>query len=184
MTTRSAGPRRRPSIRLLFDENLPWRVAAALRQLGFHSAFVGDEERGGTPGRSSSDEEVLDFAQRTNQVVVTSNHDMILLSAERGQSVIWIDPRGRQLRLEDHVLLVFKNISDWDARFRDAEGPMCLRAMRTKTDTLTLDEAGRLARQRMRRISAALKRKKSQTPLGPLPFAEGDPVEDPSAPNQ
>lgn len=168
MNPQPAPPRRRPAIRLLFDENLPWRVAAALFQLGFRSTFVGSQEHENVPGRGSSDEVVLDFAKKTNQVVVTSNHDMVLMSAERQQSVIWIDPRGRQLRFEDHVLLVFRQISDWDQWFRDADGPVCLRAMRTKTETLSLDEASKKAHQRMRRISAAQRRKEPATPLGPL----------------
>jgi hypothetical protein len=40
---------------------------------------------------------VLEYAKRTNQVVGTSNHDMIS-SVPRRKSVIWIDPRGRQWR--------------------------------------------------------------------------------------
>lgn len=152
----------------MFDENLPWRVAAALFQLEFRSTYVGNQDHAGVPSRGSSDEEVLDFAQKTNQVVVTSNHDMILLCAESQQTVIWVDPRGRQFSREDLVLLVFKSISDWEERLNQAASAVCLRAMRTKTETLSLNEAGRLAQQRMRRISAAKRRKKPQHSLGPL----------------
>ena len=175
MRSQSAAPRQRPSIRLIFDENLPWRVAAALEVLQFNSTYVGNRLHANVPNRGSSDEEVLSYAQKANQVVVTSNHDMVLLCAERQQSVIWIDPRGRQFRREDLVLLVFKNISDWNDRLEQAGHPVFLRAMRSKTVTLNMDEAHRLAHQRMRRISAAHKRKKSQTPLGPLLSSEEKP---------
>lgn len=175
MSSQLAAPRQRPSIRLIFDENLPWRVAAALEVLDFKSTYVGNQQHSDVPSRGSTDEEVLSFAQKANQVVVTSNHDMVVLCAERQQSVIWIDPRGRQFRREDLVLLVFKNISDWNDRLEQAGHPVCLRAMRSKTVTLNIDEAHRLAYQRMRRISAAQKRKKSQTPLGPLLSPEENP---------
>lgn len=99
---------------------------------------------------------------------------MILLCAESQQTVIWIDPRGRQFSREALVLLVFKNISDWEERLNQATGPVCLKALRTKTATLSLNEAGRLARQRMRRISAARRRRGSQKPLGSLVSEEAE----------
>lgn len=175
MSPQSATPRQRLSIRLIFDENLPWRVAAALEMLQFKTTYVGNQHHPDVPSRGSSDEAVLSYAQKANQVVVTSNHDMILLCAEHRQSVVWIDPRGRQFRREDLVLLAFKNISDWNDRLKLANSPVCLRAMRTKTVTLNLEEAHRLAHQRMRRISAARRRKKSQNPLGPLLSPEENP---------
>ena len=112
------------------------------------------------PRRGSSDEVVLSHATKVNQTVVTSNLDMILLCVEHGQPVIWIDPRGRQFTREDMVLLVFKNINDWAQRLNAAADPVCLRALRTKTHTLELDDAGRLARNRLSRI--AQKRTRSQ----------------------
>lgn len=99
------------------------------------------------------DSTVLEHATRFNQIIVTSNLDMILLCVERDQPVVWIDPRGRQLRREDLVLLVFKNIRDWAQRLDETAEPVCLRAMRTKTVTLELEAAGRLARNRLSRIS-------------------------------
>lgn len=96
------------SLRLLFDENLPWRVASALWELGFHVSYVGDagdaSARPASPLRGSSDEVVLSHATRVNQTVATSNLDMILLCVEHCQQVIWIDPRGRQFTREDMVL--------------------------------------------------------------------------------
>lgn len=119
----------RGGIRLLFDENLPWRVASALRELRLNVSYVGDASASpASPSRGSSDEVVLDHAARANQTTVTSNLDMVLLCVECRQPVIWIDPRGRQLRREDLVLLVFKNIRDWDDRLGTATEPVCLRA--------------------------------------------------------
>lgn len=157
------------AVRLLFDENLPWRVASALRELGFPVSYVGDDKASpASPGRGSADSVVLEHAERFNQIIVTSNLDMILLCAERNQPVVWIDPRGRQLRREDMVLLVFKNIRDWTQRFEDAADPVCLRAMRTRTETLGLQEAGRLARNRMSRISRRRTRTRQPRPHGDL----------------
>ena len=139
------------SLRLLFDENLPWRVASALWELGFHVSYVGDagdaSARPASPHRGSSDEVVLSHATRVNQTIVTSNLDMSLLCVEHGQQVIWIDPRGRPLRREDMVLLVFKNSNDWAQRLNADADAVCLRALRTKTHTLELGEAGRLGAQ-------------------------------------
>ena len=98
---------------------------------------------------------------------------MILLCVEAGQSVIWIDARGRQLPRTDMVLLVFKQIHDWEERLENADGPLCLRAMRTKTNTLELDAAARLVRDRMKRISPARMRARRATPPGPL-FSRDD----------
>ncbi|MDZ4827498.1 MAG: DUF5615 family PIN-like protein [Actinomycetota bacterium] len=105
--------RQRPDIRLPYDELLPWRVAESLRALEYRVSYVGNDQQ---PPRGSTDEDVLDPARKPNQVVVTSNHDMIMLCAEVGESGIWLDPRGRQLRREEHVVLAFTNIVEWRAR--------------------------------------------------------------------
>lgn len=162
MNPESATGRYRSQTRLLFDENLPWRVAAALSILEFNSTYVGDEEKG-VPSRGSSDEDVLDFAQKTNQVIVTINYDMVLLCAERQRPVIWIDPKGRGYSREDLVLLVFKNVNDWEHRLNRSDSAVCIRALRTKTETLDLSEAARQTRKRMRRIAASRHRKQQQS---------------------
>lgn len=159
----------RPTTRLLFDENLPWRVAAALRILEYQVSYIGDDTASPpSPSRGSSDEAVLNHAENANQLIVTSNLDMILLCVERGQSMIWIDPRGEHLRRAELVLVVFKGIDDWSERLAAADEPICLRAMRTRTNTLALEEAGRLARGRMSNIAAARSRRKRPKPLGEL----------------
>ncbi|MCY4102477.1 MAG: DUF5615 family PIN-like protein [bacterium] len=160
---------RRARLRLLFDENLPWRVAEALRILEYRVSYVGMKaNHDSAPPRGSSDEEVLEYAQHTNRIVVTSDLGMVMLCAEAGHRVIWIDPRGCQLRRVDMVFLVFKQIHDWEERLERADGPICLQAMRTTTKSLDLGEAARFARGRMRQIRPARKPRKRTTPLGPL----------------
>ena len=144
----------RAGSRLLFDENLPWRVAAALRILDFAVSYVGDESASPpSPARGSSDEVVLDHAIGVRQTVVTSNLDMVLLCVQRRQNVVWIDPKGRNLRREELALLAFKNIRDWSQRLDASTEPVCLRVLRTKTEALALDEAASRVRDRMSRIS-------------------------------
>jgi hypothetical protein len=105
---------------------------------------------------------VLAHAKKTNQVVVTSNHDMIVLCAEQQESVIWIDPRGRQFRRTEFVPLVFGRVEEWQQLLSDADGPICVHVLRTKTDVLTLERAQQLVIQRMRRLQAR-KRKQARS---------------------
>ena len=140
-------------------------MASALRELGIRASHVG-HEGDGAPTRGSSDADVLDHAKRTNQVVVTSNHDMILLCAEEGEPVIWIDPRGRQFRRTEFVALAFGRVEEWQELLAEAEDPVCVHVLRTKTEVLTLERARHLVIQRMRRLHA---RKRAQA----RPSAEG-----------
>ena len=140
--------------RLLLDENLPWRVAESLQVLELGVYYVGDiKGNPPSPTRGSTDEVVLAHAMKCSQTIVTRNLDMILLCIQNLQNVIWIDQRGRDLRREELVLLIFKNIRDWDELLTTAVRPVCLRAMRTTTKTLDIDEAGHLIDRRMARIS-------------------------------
>jgi predicted nuclease of predicted toxin-antitoxin system len=152
---------------LLFDELLSWRVARALRELGIRASHVG-HETDQAPPRGSDDAVVLAHARATNQVVVTSNHDMIILCAEENEAVIWIDPRGRQLKRTEFVPLVFSRVEEWQELLAGADGPICVHVLRTKTEVLTLDRARHLVVQRMRRLQA---RKRAQArrvrPSGP-----------------
>ena len=107
---------------------------------------------------------MLSHAAGANQIIVTSNLDMILLCVERRQRVVWLDPRGRQLRRADLVLMVFRNIYDWTERLRNTTDPVCLRVMRTKTETLELDEASRRVRNRMSGLSRKRARARKTRP--------------------
>lgn len=158
--------RNRPTLRLLFDELLPWRVAEALHVLGFNTSYVNNAAHN-QPRKGSSDAEILAHAMKTGQVIVTSNHDMIMICAQQQQSVIWIDSRGRQYRRDELAALAFSGIRDWQAGLASATGPMCLRVLRTKIELLPLDRAGRLAERRMkslRRKQAARRRPPAQSP--------------------
>jgi hypothetical protein len=56
---------------------------------------------------------------------------MILLCAEARENVFWIDPRGRQYRYEDFVLLAFSNITSWERLLDEATAPVvCARCAR------------------------------------------------------
>ena len=88
-------------------------MASALRKLEYKASYVGHAKDGG-PTRGSSDHAILDHARATNQLVVTSNHDMVLLCAGEGQSVIWSDPRGRQITRDEMVVLVVRAAREWE----------------------------------------------------------------------
>ena len=158
--------RSKPTTRLLFDELLPWRVASALRELGYKTSYVGSQGDSAPP-RGSSDIDVLEHARSTGQVVVTSNHDLIILCAEEGESVLWIDPRGRQFTRDELAGLLFAKMAELDAVFRSASEPVCVRVLRTKAERLSLDRAHHLASQRLRRLSIR-KRGRKQRPAGEL----------------
>lgn len=136
-----------------------------MHELGFLSTHVGNAEHG-APARGSPDSEVLEFAQRTSQIIVTSNHDMMLICAEADQRFVWLDPRGRQYSAVDQVLLVFSQIEEWE-RLLAAEPDACVRSMRTKCQVISSDEAARLAEQRMR-VLRLRQRSRRAHPLGPL----------------
>ncbi len=142
-------------------------MASALRELQYNVTYVG-HERDGTPPRGSSDETILTYAKTTNQVVVTSNHDMILLCLEQAQSVVWLDPRGRQITRDEMVILVFRAANDWAQMLDNATEPVCIRALRTKNESLPADQAIRLVQQRMKRIAARKRSRPKPKQLGPL----------------
>jgi hypothetical protein len=85
---------------------------------------------------------------------VTSNHDMILLCEEEGESVVWVDPRGRQFRSNDLVLLLMRSMEEVNEMLKSHEEPICARILRTRVEVLSLERAGRLARRRIREIRA------------------------------
>ncbi len=137
-----------PRTRLLWDENLSALVAQALRVLRHRVSWVGATEDGAPP-RGATDEEVVAYAKRTNQVIVTQNHDMMLLCDELGERFVWLDPRGRQMSREEQVLVVF---SQTFAGEEILASGTCVRALRTKCVAIERREAARLAYQRMRRL--------------------------------
>lgn len=92
---------------------------------------------------------------------------MILLCAEENESVIWIDPRGRQFKRTEFVPLVFNRVEAWQALLANATEPICVHVLRTKTEVLTLDRARHLVVQRMRRLQARKRSQARRPPPGP-----------------
>lgn len=142
-------------------------MVSALRELEYNVSYVG-HEKDGAPSRGSSDGTILNYAQTTNQVVVTSNHDMILLCLEQAQSVIWLDPHGRKITRDEMVVLVFRAAREWEGMLQSATGPVCIRALRTKNESLSVERAVHLVQQRMKRIAAKKRGGPKPKPLGPL----------------
>lgn len=93
---------------------------------------------------------------------------MILLCAEENESVIWIDPRGRQFKRTEFVPLIFTRVEDWQALLANATEPICVHVLRTKTEVLTLDRARHLVVQRMRRLQARKRSQARRPPPGPM----------------
>lgn len=140
--------KRRPQIRLLFDEHVSPRVARALGALGCRVGYVGDEHQ---PPKGTEDADVLAHARTANQVVVTTNHDMIVLCAEEGESVIWLTPRDKDLTLEAVAAMCFAQLREWESLLAQANGPVCVMAHKTKCDVIPLERAKRIALERGKR---------------------------------
>lgn len=165
--------RNRPRIRLIWDELLARPVPNALRVLGFNVTWIGADDVG-VPPKGSPDIAIIEFAQRTDQVIVTSNHDMMTLRNETGQRFVWIDPRGRKLDGEAQVLLVFQQIAKWEQILTE-QPVMCVVARRSGCQAISSSEAARLAYNRMR----VLERKKRATKRAAVSAApdDGDPTD-------
>ena len=142
----------RARVRLLWDELLSPLVPQALAILKFKASHIGSASGSPQPPpRGSTDEDIVQYAKRTNQVIVTSNHEMLLICEQAGQRFVWIDPHGRKLSQREQVLLCLKQIEDWVA-ILGRSGGLCVRALRTKALPITPAEAARLAGQRMRKL--------------------------------
>lgn len=151
-------------IRLLWDEDLSSLVPKALRVLDIRATYVGCAEDGAPP-RGSTDRVVVEFALRTNQIIVTKNHDMMTLCDELGQRFVWLDPRGKKLSREHQVVLVFQQVREWE-QFLAADPATCVVARRTGCSPIASAEASRLAFNRIR----VLERRKRQKTARGLPL--------------
>jgi hypothetical protein len=107
-------------------------------------------------------------------VVVTSNHDMILLCVDQNEPVVWIDPRSRALRYPEMVLLVFGQVEDWDEMLGATTGPVCIRAQRTRCEAIELNRAAHLVTKRMREIAARERTRRRASPPGDRLFGDED----------
>lgn len=157
--------KRRPQIRLLFDEHVSPRVARALGALGCRVGHVGGEHQ---PPKGTEDADVLAHARTANQVVVTTNHDMIVLCAEEGESVIWLTPRDKDLTLEAVAAMCFAQLREWEWLLAQANGPVCVMAHKTKCDVIPLERAKRIALERGKRRRRRRRSQRGQRSRGDL----------------
>jgi hypothetical protein len=109
---------------------------------------------------------VLASAKRLNQAVVTTNHDMIVLCLEEGESVIWLDPRDKDLTLAAQADMCFKQIGEWEQHLVSASETVCVVARKTRTEVMKPERAKRIAMERG-------KRRRRKTPRKP-PIPIGD----------
>ena len=109
--------RRPPRTPLLFDENLPWRVASALRELEYNASYVGNEQDG-APLRGSSDQEIISHARATNQVVVAVLARVVLhgIVGRGGRRCVWTRDMGLLVGRQTFPLGVYP--SSWRASLR------------------------------------------------------------------
>jgi len=132
-------------------------VARALAELGYAVGHVGGPDQ---PPKGSTDEQVLAHSRRTNQVIVTSNHDMIELCAEAGETLVWLDPYGRKLNYRKMVLRCFDGIEQWEAMLSGQR--VCVHSLSTKTNAVPLDQAAAMARRRIAKAQARERRIRRQ----------------------
>ena len=151
--------------RLLFDEQASPFVARALQALRLRVSHVGDANQ---PDRGSDDETVLRHAQATNQVIVTHNHDMIVLCADESASVVWLDPRDKDLSRQAMVVLCFTQVPEWQRLLDEADGPICVVARKTRCEALALDVARKRALERGKRVRRTMRKRHARLPDGGL----------------
>lgn len=138
----------RPSLRLLFDENTSPRVARALTELGHPVTHIGGDD---APPKGTPDEDVLGHALATNKMILTENHDLIVICAEAGAPVVWLDPRDKDMTFTTQVLLCFTQIAQWDSLVTQHPDPLCVHARKTTCRAISLEEAKSLALSRGKR---------------------------------
>lgn len=150
----------RPRTRLLFDEDVSPHVARALYELGFRVFHVGGRDQ---PTKATKDPAVLDHAMHYSQTVVTKNYDMVMLCAERNVSVIWWDPRGKEMPVDEQAALAFAGLRAWMAALAEAEEPVCVQVLRTRFHVMPIAAGGALAAKRYRTsLEKRAKRKPSK----------------------
>ena len=66
------------------------------------------------------------------------------------------------------AVLVFQAAHVWEEMLQSASGPVCIRALRTKNERLSVERAVRLVEQRMKRLAAKKRAAAKPKPLGSL----------------
>lgn len=158
------------SLRFFFDENLSHRIPTELRHRGYDVSWVGDTQSG-APDRGTEDSEVLLFASETGRIIVTSDRGVVLICAQRRQSVIWFNPHGRrspQLRRREQAALIYNEINQWVRLYAESMPPVCIRVLKTGSKVLTLEEATVIAKKQTRKRTGPKRGTPKPRPLGPL----------------
>lgn len=157
------------TLRLLFDENVSPSVAAALEALGLKTYAVGVPP---APEKGSTDPELIAWAVKTSCVIVTYNHDMMVMAHARGSRFVWLDHRNRSMSRFEQARLVPSQIEAWQLLLTD-HADSCVHAGRTFCEALDAAEAARRVDQRARtrkRRQSAKRLKAKAAAESPLPF--------------
>lgn len=157
------------TLRLLFDENVSPSVAAALEALGLKTFAVGVPP---APDKGSTDPELIAWAIKRSCVIVTYNHDMMLMAHAQGAQFVWLDHRNRSMSRFEQARLVLSQIEAWQLLLTDHSG-CCVHAGRTFCEALEAADAARRVEQRARERKRRQSTKKSKANAAaetPLPF--------------
>jgi len=150
----AAGRRRGTAVRWLLDEQLSPRLAGALRALSVPAARLGDDDELAV---GADDADVIAHCLRTARVVVSSSSDMVIMCAEEGQRVVWLDPWSREFTRDEQVVTLITHLQEIERLL--ADGAECVRVLRTRVEALEVEEAARLAGQRLRGLTITAPKK-------------------------
>lgn len=148
-------------------------MARALKSLDLNVNWIGGSKQ---PPKSTDDEDILGWVRRTNQVVVTTNHDMVVLCAEAGETVIWLDPRDRDISLEALTLMCFEQVAEWERALEGASRAVCIVARKTTYEVMDLGRAKRIAIERGKRRRREVRRRAAAASDAETLFDEGAPT--------
>ena len=92
----------------------------------------------------------MKFALQRNYTIVSSNHDLLMESADQGCRFVWLDPMGLgAFTMVETALLVLSQFGTWDRLLTDWP-THSLRARRSMCDAVDPQELARLATNRYR----------------------------------
>jgi hypothetical protein len=113
------------SLKLLADENFPWKAVKALRSSGYDVVWVAKDKPG------STDLEVLSRAAREKRILLTFDRDFstlafrMVLPAETGV-ILFTIPLDSPLLLAEKVVHILESRDDWFAHYSEI-GDDCIR---------------------------------------------------------
>lgn len=108
------------SLKLLADENFPWKAVKAFRLAGHDVAWITKDKPG------SSDHEVLSRAVKEKRILLTFDHDFSQLafhagfSAEIGIILFAIAPDSPD-RIAEKAMQILESRDDWAGHFSTIE---------------------------------------------------------------